>query len=237
MKNNSNQGAIFIFTFMNYVFWFLMANTYFVLMNIPLVLLYLITRIAPSATYIENGLLLFISLISVGPSLVALLDCMGKIIRDKEIKITKAYFKAYKQNFFESIFYWVFELILLFSIYYNALYLSQYTRLHIIIFQVFQLFILTLSFFVFPIMSRFYLGIKLLVKTSIRYYFKRIHITLLMIGLVGITYYISTSVPYLPFFAFGLLGYGIMFLQNKMLMEIEDGFNNIGRNVNEDFKY
>ena len=101
-----------------YINWFLMGNLYFLLLNIPLftVLFLLLTRgsnpLPPGFVYI-----IFICCIPVGPAVTALLSVMGKLIREKDINITKDYFKAYKVNFSQSLFFWTLELILICILY------------------------------------------------------------------------------------------------------------------------
>ena len=56
--------------------------------------------------------IIIICCIPIGPAATALLSVMGKLIREKDINITKDFFKAYKANFFQSLFFWTLEVVL-----------------------------------------------------------------------------------------------------------------------------
>lgn len=97
-KREFGEGPIYTIT--NDLIWFFWGNFYFLLLNIPL--LFVLTVLlsngakAPSEEFIQ---IMIICCIPIGPATTALLSVMGKLIREKDIHITRDFFKAYKSNF------------------------------------------------------------------------------------------------------------------------------------------
>src|ERR1035437_608174 len=101
-KREFGEGPIYTIT--NYIFWFFLGNLYFLLLNIPLLFI-LIVLLSNGTNSLPEGFTTIIVLccIPIGPAATALLSVMGKLIREKDINITKDFFKAYKTNFFQSL--------------------------------------------------------------------------------------------------------------------------------------
>lgn len=96
-----------LYTISNYIWYFFISNFYFMLLSFPLIL----TTAAFKEKLLSDGFGFFlISLLFEGPAITALLSIMGKLIREKDISVTKDYFKAYKVNFFNHYFYGQFKL-------------------------------------------------------------------------------------------------------------------------------
>jgi len=93
----------------NYGYWFLMLNLYFAIANIPFILALSILQFVPS-----NMIYYFITLIPMGPALAALMASLNKIVVEKDISVTKDFWKFYKGSFSSSILLWTITLSLLF---------------------------------------------------------------------------------------------------------------------------
>ncbi|ADL50369.1 YesL family protein [Clostridium cellulovorans] len=219
-KRGFFNGAVY--KICNYVWWFLLANAYFVIVNIPMI----INIFALGNTEVTGiNVFLFICLIPLGPAFSAMFTVMGKLVRDKEVNVTKEFFKGYKRNFWESLFFWLFQLVVLSVIYIDLLYLNT-TELPVI----FKYLIMAAAFIIgsiglyaFPIISRFYLKVSDVIKLSIKYTFKRFDITMLNWLTIVAIFLVLTRVNNVLFlFATSIAGYLIMYYEVKVLDKIEE---------------
>jgi len=110
MSKKREFGEGIIYTITNYLWWFLLGNFYFWLMNIPFVVIAFIMLVNNDSSF---NLILILSLMPMGPALTALLSVMGKVTRKEDVDLTKDFFYAYKVNFFESLFFSISGLIIL----------------------------------------------------------------------------------------------------------------------------
>ncbi len=229
MARKKEFGEGILYTIFNYIWWFLLGNFYFALTNILFILVWVITN--AEGTHCVN-LLTVISLIPTGPALVALFSVMGKIVRENDVNMTKDFFKAYRKNFSEALFYWVSFLTILIIIYADIIYLnsnvqfmlSKFILISIKFILITVAFILiSMTFYVFPIISRFYFAKKDVIKISFYYAFKKFHITILnwicVIGLSYLSIVISSTI--LIFFFWSVLCYLIIFNEKSILMDLE----------------
>lgn len=226
MKKSYQFGEGPIFTITNYIMWFFLGNLYFFLCNIPLVFMFLVimqmqTDVIPH----EAIVLLVISLIPVGPAFTALLSVMGKLVRENDVNITRDYFSAYKKNFFQSLGLWVIEMaiigILVIDIKYffsKVSYGSYITP----IFMTFILIVIAAGFYVFPILSRFYMKTIDILKISFMYTILKFKITLAIMLTVAACYFISSRVTILILFLMSGICYLVMFYQKGNLKELEE---------------
>ena len=150
---------------------------------------------------------------------------MGKLIREKDINITKDFFKAYKANFFQSLFFWTLEVIIICILFIDTRFFISKGYPQILTFLIFIIiaFIFLISLYVFPIISRFYLGWKDILKTAAYYSIKKFHITILNLAsfiVVGFIFFkVST---FILLFMSSAICYLLMFYQQKILLEIEE---------------
>ena len=225
-KREFGEGPIYTIT--NYVFWFFLGNLYFLLLNIPL-LLALLVVLANGSAPLPKGFISIIAIccIPLGPSFTALLSVMGKLIREKDINITKDFFKAYKTNFTQSLFFGTLEIMLISILYVDIKFItsSSYPRiLNIIVFVIICL-IFLMSLHVFPIISRFYLSKKDVIKLALYYTIRKFHITILNCTSFLVVGFIFTQVSTFVFiFMWSVICYFIMVYEQKILIEIEDKF-------------
>jgi Predicted integral membrane protein len=220
--NNIEYKENIIFTAFNYIAWFVLANLYFLASNILFIGYNIIFRIHMSANI---SLLFFITLIPMGPSLTALCASMGKIIREKDINITRYYIKSYKINFKQSLQVWCAELGILFISYINLNLstnggvLSQFTILFISI----CVFVVVIGIFVFPIISRFDFKTIDAIKIAFIYSIKKIHITVINMSVLLIGVFFIYILPGVVFLCLSsLICFVIMFNNKGIISEIEN---------------
>jgi len=223
-KREFAEGPIYTMT--NYIFWFFLGNFYFILLNIPLLFI-LIVLLFNGTKALPSGFtsIIIICCIPIAPAATALLSVMGKLIREKDVFFTKDFIKAYRANFFQSLYFGALEIILICILFIDIKFviLNNYPQiLTVFIFIIFA-FIISMSLYIFPIISRFYLSTKDILKTAAYYTISRLNITILNCAsflIVGFIFFkISTFVLV---FASSIICYLIMFYEQKILLEIEE---------------
>jgi uncharacterized membrane protein YesL len=223
-KREFGEGPIYTIT--NYILWFLMGNIYFLLLNIPLLYL-LLVLISNGKSTLPDGFAIVFSLccIPMGPAATALFSVMGKLVREKDINITRDFFKAYKANFLQSLFIWTLGILVIIILASDVriIFAYNYPRILIYILYVFIAFIFILGLYALPIISRFYLKSKDVLKFSAYYAIKKIHITIMNIFsfvIVGFVFFKITT--FIILFISSIICYMIMFYEQKILLEIEE---------------
>lgn len=210
-----------ISTIFNYVTWFVLSNIYFLVSNV----LFIIYIINFGFDIIYNVSILFvISLIPMGPALTALYASMGKIIREKDINITRYYFKSYKINFKQSLKLWCIELAILFISYIdlkvaaNGNVLSNFS----IIFIIICIFTVALGTIAFPIVSRFDLNLIDVLKIAFLYSIKKIQVTVINTIIILVGLYLIYIIPGILFLCLSSIICFVIMINNKyILSEIE----------------
>lgn len=210
-----------IFTAFNYIAWFVLSNLYFMISNV-LFVGYIITF---GIDIISNvSILFFVSLIPMGPALTALCASMGKIIREKDINITRYYIKSYKINFKQSLQLWCAELGILFisyinlSIAANGGILSNFRILFIIV----CVFAVAVGTITFPVISRFDFKTIDVIKIAFLYSIKKIHVTIINMLILVIGFFLIYILPVTVFLCLSsLICFVIMFNNKGILSEIE----------------
>lgn len=220
VKREFGEGPIFIAT--NYIWWFLVGNFYFWLLNIPmlLVVLGIISTVGS-----DNTLLFIVTLLPMSPALTALLSSMGKLIREKDINMTKEFFKAYKTNFVESAIFGFFEVLILGILYFDRVYFattSSSATLQMAMLVMAIIFLAIINFYVLPIVSRFYLKKMQIVKLAIFYLFRRIHVAAAALAILYLLWTISLKGgSIILLFSASILCYIVMLFHTNTLNEIE----------------
>jgi len=223
-KREFGEGPIYTIT--NYIYWFFMGNLYFLLFNIPLLFI-LIVFLSNGTKALPEGFTssIIICCIPIAPAATALLSVMGKLIREKDIYITKDFFKAYKANFFQSLYFGALEIVLICILFIDIRFLisSSYPRILTAFIFIVIAFIISMSLYVFPIISRFYLGTKDILKTAAYYTIRKIHVTILNFSIFLVVGFIFFKVhTFVLVFASSIICYLLMFYQQKILLEIEE---------------
>lgn len=227
-KRQFEEGIIYTVT--NYIWWFLLGSFYFALTNVLFIFVCFITNALGTSLF---NLVTVISLIPTGPALVALFSVMGKIVRENDVNMTKDFFKAYRKNFSEALFYWILFLIILVIIYSDIIYINknvQFMAFKFIIISVKFILIavacmlISVTFYILPIVSRFYFTKKDVIKISFYYALKKIHITILNWSCLIILSYLSIKLsgPILLFLFWSVLCYLIMFNEKSIFADLEE---------------
>lgn len=219
MGNRKEFGEGIVFTTINYIWCFLLANFYFWIMNIPLIFIFIITN-----GNANLNLILIISALPVGPALTALFSIMGKLIREKDLNVTKDFFKAYKSNFSESLFFWILQIIVTSILYLDKIYLNSTTSIPWLqaTLSFFIVMCAAMSFYIFPIISRFSFKKSHIIKLSAYYLVKRVYIGLSAFVLIyGMWIVLNKGIFLILLVSISLLCYIVMLLQRKTLYEIE----------------
>ncbi|MCM8709642.1 DUF624 domain-containing protein [Clostridium sp. SYSU_GA19001] len=218
-KREFGEGPIYTIT--NYIMWFFLGNFYFMVCNIP----FLFILLGFNGTFtMEYAVLLILSSLPIGPAYTALLSAMGKLVREKDVNITRDYFKAYKINFLQSLFLWTLQIVIITILFVDIRFfaVNAFGKFIIPIFYGLILIVIFTGIYVFPIISRFYLKTKDILKVSFFYMFSKIKVTLTCASIFVIAYFIlikitSTAV----LFIMSVLCFSIMYIQKDLLRELQ----------------
>lgn len=230
MSKKREFGEGVIFTITNYVWWFFLGNFYFCIMNIPFIFAAVAMRNYGTVD-INMVSILMLSSIPIGPALTALLSLMGKLTREGDINVTKDFFKAYKVNFLDSIFFWTLGLSIFTLALVNVLFFNNNSGFTItgIIPRIMIFSCIALGFYIFPIISRFYLKKKNILVLSLLYLIKKIHVCIVCIAAAYLLWFILITnklAVLLPLFSVSIICYLVMLLEKGMLQEIEEKYIN-----------
>jgi uncharacterized membrane protein YesL len=222
-KKEFGEGPIYTIT--NYIMWFFLGNFYFLLCNIPLIfILFSFTgEFVP-----EYMVLLTLSAIPVGPAFTALLSAMGKLVREKDVNITRDYFKAYKANFIQSLFIWTLQIVLIIILLIDIRFFAggTYGKIVIPIIYAFIIMILVTGIYIYSILSRFYLKTKDVIKASVYFIAGKWKITISCISVFVISFAAVYNFPAIAtLFIVSITCYALMFFQKDLLKELEDKLN------------
>ena len=207
-----------IYTLVNYFYYLFMGNLFFILLNIPL--LFLAIKINYFGIAQTSILEIFLCCIPIGPAFTALLGAMGKLLREKDVNITKDYFRMYKMNFKQSIILWMIELTILIILYVDIRTIENEL---LILFILLFVFTLIAGFYMFPMVSRFYLKTNEVIIMSIINIFKEIKTTMSIIMLLVLSFIVFKMAPGIAvLFIISLNCFSIMYLENELLKRIEN---------------
>jgi uncharacterized membrane protein YesL len=222
-KREFGEGPIYTIT--NYIMWLFLGNFYFLLCNIPLIFILFSFNGELMSEYL---VLLTLSALPVGPAYTALLSTMGKLVREKDVNITRDYFKAYKTNFLQSLFIWTLQIILITILLVDIKFFAGGTYGNIAVPIIYALIIIILitGIYIYSILSRFYLKTKDVIKASVYFIVWKWKITISCISVFVISFTIAynfTSIAAL--FIVSITCYALMFLQKDMLKDLEEKLN------------
>lgn len=229
-KREFGEGPIFTIT--NYIFWFMAGSFYFAICNILLILTFLALAAADPQQATNGGAdfsfltMLLISAIPAGPAITALLSAMGKLVRDKDVSITKDYFRAYKENFKQSLFIWVIELaaigILMIDLYFFSR--QSYGTFLVPFIYAIGIVIIAMGLFAFPIISRFHMKTKDVIRLSFYYSIVKFKITFLNIAAIIIAAFVAYRFSITIIFVSCAVCYLLMYYQKDLFKELENQF-------------
>lgn len=212
-----------IYAAMTYFSWFVVSNIYFMALNI--LLIFFLFGIQVDLGNIFYYIMFFLAVLPVAPSFTALLSVMGKLVREGDINLTKDYFRAYRQNFKQAFtigaLFDILIVVLLIDI--RILKASSLAAFLIPIFYACIFSILLVALNVFPIVSRFYLKTKDVLKLSAFYIIKKFKNTLLNIVGIAAMFLLADYAPSVAFmFIASIIAYIIMLNEKSILDDIEE---------------
>lgn len=223
---NSQFGEGNFFTMANYIFWFFMGNIYFALTNLPLI--FILTVILTNSISQFSPVIYFIIVICcipVGPSATALFSVMGKLYREKELNITKDFFKAYKTNFTQSLFLWVIEMFIIVALFMYSRFFINHNFPHIftIFMYIFICFVATIGLYILPILSRFYMKTKDIIRVAAYYFVRKPYISVLnlLMFIIASFLFIRFALLVLIFLS-SIIAFIIMYFERKLFLELEE---------------
>lgn len=167
-----------LYNIANYLTIFIISNIIFSIMICP----FMIYLLKPPEHWNANQIA-FLSLL-IGPAITALLSAMQKLVRYKDIAVWKDYFKAYRQNFGQSLFITAIMVFAVTMLYMDFAYFVRKDMKGIAnVFMIFIILLIMISTYIYPILSRFNLKTIDIFKISFKMCMKRIYVP---IGFVGI---------------------------------------------------
>jgi uncharacterized membrane protein YesL len=229
MPQKKEFGEGILYTITNYIWWFLLGNIYFGVLNIPLIFTLLIYFIRPVTVSLPQGFgfVFFLSLIPIGPAITALCGVMGKLVREKDAYFTRDFFKYYKMNFRQSLLIWVAELSILSILYMDLKYFKpQGSQAFSVFFMVIAVLITVWGLYSYPLISRFYFKTLDVIKLSIYYSIKKFKITIFMICniIIGIFLILKVASIFL-LCIIGIITFMNMYYLKDLFIEIEGQMN------------
>jgi uncharacterized membrane protein YesL len=176
----------------------------------------------------EYLVLLTLSALPVGPAYTALLSTMGKLVREKDVNITRDYFKAYKTNFLQSLFIWTLQIILITILLVDIKFFAggAYGNIAVPIIYALIIIILVTGIYIYSILSRFYLKTKDVIKASVYFIVSKWKITISCISVFIISFTVAYNFASIAaLFIVSITCYALMFLQKDILKDLEEKLN------------
>jgi len=225
-KNKIEFGEEPIFTMTEYFINFILGNIYFILLNLPAIFI-LIIILANGTNPRPAGLnvIIFLCFLPIGSVMTAFFSVAGKLVRNKDINITKDLLKACRVNFLQATLLWAIEILLIMVLLVIERFLASqgFPNVLVMIYYWFIGFVIIIGFYMLIILSRFKMKSIDIIKLSLYYFITKIRNTLLMIGIISIVVLASMKVfififPLIASFVF----FVIMLYNQKILIEIEE---------------
>lgn len=219
MKNDDILNSR-LYTIINYITYFFITNVLFLLMISPLIIYWIVFK-----NNISSAILLLLSIL-LGPAITTLLSIMGKLIRERDISPVKDFFHFYKLNLLQSLLTAIVVNIVISIVYFDINYFSSNGNKGMTyVFLCMLVFILLITFYIYPIISRYNLKLIDLLKMSIRLMCKKFYISISSISMIiivlGLLRFTKLSLIGL-LFGGSIIAYIIMKIQIKTLDGLEE---------------
>lgn len=217
MRKNKKERESSISVVYNYFMWIFLSNLYFIICNIPLIYAMITFNGEWSISY---SIMFIISVVPLGPAIVALLSTMDKLIREKDLSVTIDFFTSYKKGFKKSIIIWTIEILIMSIIVIDIGYFTG-TAL-----WSFFIIMLIIAMFVFVntniLMCRFNGNPRIIFSLAFIYGMKKITITVTSMVICIISMIILIKIPLLSvYFIFSIASYCIMYYSQMIFKKIE----------------
>lgn len=164
-------------------------------------------------------LLLCIPVVTIGPASAALYYVVVKVIRRERGYLTREFFKSFKMNFKTGAGAGLIVTFMAIVLYFDRYFVSRYMEgttgfVMMAIFNAMMVIILISSLYLFPVLSRFNVGIKQLFKTSIFLAVKHFPSTIAMAAIFAV---MVLGVYFIPIFI--LIAPALYNLLSSLLLE------------------
>lgn len=209
----------------NYIFWFFMLNLFFSILNIPVILFLLFVGLRNITTYLP---LFLISLIPFGASFTALLYCMRRLVKYKDLDLLGDFIRGLKYNWKQSTLIWCGELFLIFLLSFNLKLFS--TTFHSLVLSCIFVGLLGITFltttYIFVLISRFSMSSMEILRASAILTFTKplISVGNIIIFLFSLMLFEISPGTTVIFIA-SIVSFLVMFLNRNLLESLEEKSN------------
>ena len=203
----------------NYTMNLFITSFYFLVLNIPIIILYLLVTLNSEA--MPGLLLTYICFLPLGPAFTAVLSMAINILTKGELEdITKRFFKFYKENFKQAIIIWSLSLFAMMILYVDVKYTSSKLKP---IFYILLAYIFIIANYALLYVSKFYLKLKDILRLAYMSTFKYGFTSIAMLGMFIILGFLAYKLVYIGIILFtSAYAFGLAFYCKKPIKEISE---------------
>lgn len=207
-----------IYTFANYIYWFILLTFYFSITNIIFFIFLLFLE-----RDFSNISLYLLSLVPTGPALSALFYCFDKMVKEKDLVPTRDFFSGYRKNFKDALKLWIPSLFIMFILIVDLQYHFVRDTTFSNIMSIFFLLLIVLFFLILlyamQINTFFIFRIRDIYRLSAYYIVMNLKETLGNLGIVFVSLFVAsiTSNFLLVFFICVILY--LIFLNSRIVLQ------------------
>ncbi len=136
-----------------------------------------------------------IPIITIGPALSAMYTCTLKMVKGNHNGTFKTFFRAFKQNFKQSVIVWIITLFIAFILYTNYWFLKaqggQPAEMLFYITLIFGVMLFAYNIYIYPVIAAFEGTLRMLLKNAFIFSIKHFLKTVLMTLLWGFAFFIT----------------------------------------------
>lgn len=151
-----------------------------------------------------------IPIITIGASTTALYYTMIKLIRNEERYIISDFFNSFKLNFKQSTLIWIvmfaLGLVIILDLFWYIMFGKSLKILSFIITFIAIIYCL-IGLYIFPVLARFENSTKNLIKISFCLAIKHLFWTIIMLGVIYLTFIISLKILIVGVFSIGIIAF------------------------------
>ncbi|GAF63863.1 hypothetical protein BTS2_0755 [Bacillus sp. TS-2] len=216
-----------LYTIVNYIYWILISSVLFIVSNALFVFVLFVSLFSIKEQLLPFHIVfiaLLVVAIPMGPSFCALYSVMRKIVLDKQVSVVKEFFKGYRQNFKQALLAWVLILFLiaLFTWNYYIIVFHEFASFLIFPLYMFTSLLLCTAFYVFPLISQYYMRLIDVFRISLYFTLKHFNTTIMILIVFVFGGYLFTLFPTITFvFIPGAMALIVMLLVTKLFGKVQ----------------
>ena len=169
-----------------------------------------------------------IPLVTIGPAFTALYHCTLKMVKGNLTGSFKTFFRAFKQNFKQSIIVWLVTLVMIFVLFANYQFLTfqagAMSQMLLYLTAIIGLFVAMMTLYIYPVIATFEGTLKMQLKNAFLFSWMKFFKTLIMLIIWGMPLAMTfIDVQLQPlyvfcwfFFGFSTIAYICSFMLYKM---------------------